>query len=316
MGQLTTVGVGALTVSVVIGMLAASRLPAQSSPVAQWQVAAGTKAEFEVASVKQNVSDQLAHSNVGLTNLDEAPPNGGLLSAVKFPLWSYISFAYKLTPGQAQLMASQSPKWISTNRFDIQARAAANTTRDQMRVMMQYLLADRFKLAVHFETRQLPVFGLVLDKPGKTGPRLTRLSGDAPCTSASPQVPGAASTRPEKDDGWFTPCGGIGTRFVSGRLHVGSRNLTMEQLASSLAVVSMGTLDRPILDKTGLSGKFDFRIEFAPDPTAKLPPDSQPDPNGPTFLQALKEQAGLRLEPQTGAVNVLVIDHVEQPSEN
>jgi bla regulator protein blaR1 len=76
--------------------------------------------------------------------------------------------------------------------------------------------------------------------------------------------------------------------------------------------------DRPIMDKTGLSEKYDFVFEFTPELNAPLPPNVnfQPDPTGPTFLQALKEQLGLKLEPGTGAVEVIVVDHVEQPSEN
>jgi bla regulator protein BlaR1 len=305
-------GVGLLAALVVVGALPVPRMLAQSWAVPHWQTAAGGKAEFEVASVKKNVSADPPHSNVGLTNLDEASPNGGLLAAAKFSLAVYIGFAYKLTPSQEQLIAL--PKWAASEQFDIQARAGGNATRDQMRLMMQALLADRFKLAVHTETRQLPIFGMVLDKPGKTGPQLTRLPEDVPCAAGSAFAPAPAA--PKQDD-WFAPCAGLGILLVSGHLHAAGSNMTIEEIASHMQVASWPRLDRPVIDRTGLSGKFDFRIEFTPAFNGPAPvPNFQPDESGPTFVEALKEQLGLKLVPQTGPVEVLVIDHVEEPSEN
>ena len=77
-----------------------------------------------------------------------------------------------------------------------------------------------------------------------------------------------------------------------------------------------GNLGRPVLDKTGLTGTFDFTIEWTPELNGLLPPDVEPDPSGPTFLEALKEQLGLKLDSQKGPVDVIVVDHVEHPSEN
>jgi hypothetical protein len=145
-----------------------AQTPATQPPAApQWQIDAGGKASFEVTSVKQNVSHNPANSNVALTNLDEGAPNGGFLSAVGFSLARYITFAYKLSPGEAQVVISQLPKWAVGDRFDIEARANGSPTRDQMRLMMQALLAGRFKLAVHTETHQLPVLAAVLGETRK-----------------------------------------------------------------------------------------------------------------------------------------------------
>jgi uncharacterized protein (TIGR03435 family) len=274
---------------------------------------------FDAASVKQNVSHDPAHSNVGLNSLDEGPPNGGFLSASNFPLSVYIMFAYKLTPYQMQFFQSQLPKWAAADSLDLEARAQGSPTRDQMRLMMQSLLSDRFKLAVHTETRQLPVLAVVLEKPGKPGPRLIPLSEDEPCASDSPQAPGAGPS-PQKYEGWFTPCGGVGLQFVAGRVHAGSANISSGQLADMLSVASFGAIDRsrPVLDQTGLNGKFDFTIEYTPDPNgpARNRPNFQPDESGPTFLEALKDQLGLKLESTKGPVDVLVVDHVEEPSPN
>ena len=315
-----TAGLVTLAVLLVLGALVWAQSPSTQSPaVPQWQIDAGGKMAFDAASIKQNVSHDPAHTNVGLSGLDGAPPNGGFLSAVDFPLTVYIGFAYKLTPAQSQLMASQLPKWATADRFDIEARAQGSPTRNQMRLMMQSLLADRFKLVVHTETRQLPVLAAVLEKAGKTGPRLVLLSDDMPCGVFTPPAAGVAPP-PAKYDGWFTPCGEVALRVVSGRVRVGSQNITIEHLAAMLSVTSFGALDqdRPILDQTELSGKFDFTMEFTPDPNgpARTLPNFQPDPSGPTFLEALKEQLGLKLESQTGPVDVLVIDHVEEPSPN
>jgi len=88
----------------------------------------------------------------------------------------------------------------------------------------------------------------------------------------------------------------------------------MELIGSWLGAA--GPLSRPVLDQTGLSGTLDFVIEWTPEFNGPPPPNFQPDPSGPTFLEALKEQLGLKLQPQTGPVDVLVIDHVEEPSPN
>ena len=312
---LATAGVAALGVPFIAGLISAPRLRAQglpaqspatqSSAVPQWQIAAGGKMAFEVASVKADKSDANPIANFPLTFVDDHPSTGGRFSVVNFRLSSYIGFAYKLTPSQQQLVRPQLPKWATAESFDIEAKAQGNPSKDQMRLMMQSVLADRFKLAVHFETRQMPMFALVLEKPGKTGPQLKPHIDDPPCAGfTSPRV---------EDDGWNTPCGGLGASSISGRMRMGSRNLTMGQIADFLPVI--GTLDRPVLDRTGLTGSFDLRIEFTPELNG-APPNFQPDPSGPTFLEALQEQLGLKLVQQTGPVDVLIIDHVEEPSPN
>ena len=102
-----------------------------------------------------------------------AKPLGDRFSA-SFPLSAYIEFAYELRPGQVDAALGQFPNWVSTDVYEIEARAEGNPTKDQMRLMMQSLLADRFKLVVHFETQEVPVLALTLVKPGKIGPKLRR----------------------------------------------------------------------------------------------------------------------------------------------
>ncbi len=159
---------------------------------------------FDVASVKEDKSDANPHANFPLTFADDHPSTGGLFAVVNFRLGSYIGFAYKLTPSQQQLVRAQLPKWATMESFDIEAKAQGNPTKDQMRLMMQSLLADRLKLAVHHETRQLPVFALVLVKPGKTGPQLRPHIDDPPCGAF------ALGDLKVGDDGWIMLCGSVG----------------------------------------------------------------------------------------------------------
>lgn len=294
---------------------------AAQGKVPDWQVAAGGKAEFDVASVKPDnaaPSRETVNSNVPLGPQDAFTPTGGLFRATNFPLFQYAIFAYKLTPNQVQSVLSQLPKWAKTDRYDVEARATGNPTKDQYRLMMQALLADRFKLAIHYETKQMPVMALVLNKPGKLGPQMQQHPADSTCSTALPTVPGPPRTIA---GGYPELCGAMIGGIASdtpGRVRLGGRNMSMTMIATSFSIPQLSGVDRPIVDGTGLSGNFDFTILFTPEINGPLPPGANftPDPNGLTFLEALKEQLGLKLESQTGPVESIVVDHVEQPSEN
>jgi uncharacterized protein (TIGR03435 family) len=309
----------ALVGLIIVGLTASvwAQSAATQSPVAQlpaFQVSAATaaKAAFDVASVKPNKSTERPNSNVALAPGVVSPPTGGLFSATNMPLIAYITFAYNLTSSQFVQLQPQLPRWATTEGFDIQARAQDNPTGDQMRLMMQSLLADRFKLVVHTETKQGPVYSLVLSKAGKTGPQLQPHPDDGACAKGGVggALPGAGDVGP-------VPCGYI-QRFqpsVPGRMRIGARNVTVALIAIYLSIPLTG-VERPVIDRTGLSGTFDFSIEFTPELNGPPPPNFQPDTAGPTFLEALQDQLGLKLEPQTGPLNVFVIDHLEEPSPN
>src|SRR5580700_6319591 len=169
---------------------------------------------FDVASIRQSKPGGQPNSNFPLGPGDVYMPNGGLFSATSFPLITYILFAYKLQGNQIQSLQPQLPEWATTQRFDIQARAEGNPGKDQMRLLMRSLLADRFKLAVHTETREAPVLAFVLIKPGVTGPRLLPHPADSPCPTNAPPAPapGSANTPapPLTDNAGFpTFCNGI-----------------------------------------------------------------------------------------------------------
>jgi uncharacterized protein (TIGR03435 family) len=275
---------------------------------------------FDSASVQQNTTapPRAVFFNFPLGPGDVYMPNGGTLRARNLPLAKYIFFAYKITPNQERFLLSQLPAWATADRFDIDAKAAGNPSKDQMRLMMQSLLAERFKLAAHFETRQVPVFALLVDQPGKLGPLLQRHPEDSPCPTIS-FVPSPPPTAPAQalDTRFPETCGGILSMIPSapGRVRGGARNVPMEVIASSMAGSETGT-DRPVVDRTDLTGRFDFAIEFVPQDPPSAQTNTQSDPSGPTFAEALKEQLGLRLESQTAPVNFLAIDLIDQLSPN
>jgi uncharacterized protein (TIGR03435 family) len=274
------------------------------------QSPAAGKIEFAVASVKPSKSNDLPSSSTFPLGPGSAyVSNGGHFSAVNFPLATYIAFAYEVMGSQQESLMSQLPGWGMTDHFDIQARtdgSPAEDTKSQMRLMMRSLLADRFKLALHFETRQVPVFGLSALKPGKTGPLLRPHPKDSPCSTVPPP--------PNQLAGQFPAlCGGLLQMPPSapGLVRFGARDVTPAFIANMLT--SMGALDRPILDQTGLPGTFDFALEWVFQPPGT---NVQTDLPGPLFMDAVREQLGLKLESQKGPTEVLVVDHVERPSQN
>jgi uncharacterized protein (TIGR03435 family) len=307
-------------------VLAPAQAPTTLAPADDWMKAAGGKQEFDVTSVKLNKSGMppsgdMPHSNFPLGPGDVYSPNGGLFTATNMPLVIYIYFAYKLNSSQMSALRAQVPKWVLSDNFDIQAKVDGNPSKDQMRMMMQALLADRFKLAAHTETRQSPVYALVLVKPEKFGPQLRAHPADASCSTTQPAAaPGAAPAAPATIDGGYPAvCGGITLLqgSASGRIRIGARDVTMATIASGMTSPFLG-VDRPVVDQTGLSGNFDFTVEFSPTVDTPLPPgvNFTPDPDGPTFQEALKDQLGLKLDAQTGSADVFIVDHIEPPSEN
>lgn len=265
----------------------------------QWEIAAGGKMSFEVASVKPVSPDVFSLPSVPLNSGDAFVPTGGRFSAVA-PLGVYILFAYKLnlTPEQINVVLAPLPKWVSSDSFGIQARSSnPNTTKDQFRLMMQSLLADRFKLAVHFETKVVPALAATLAKPGKTGPGLQPHREGGECTAP---VAGAAK-----------PAAGLcGVYYLLKKrdgMHAEAHAITMDYLVENLS--TLDPLGRPVVNQTGRTGIFDFSLDWMPDsPEVKS--------EGPDFFAAIREQLGLKLESTKAPIRTLIVDHVERPTEN
>ena len=214
---------------------------------------------FEVASIRPSEA-----GNVGTQGFSSP---GGKFTAINATLKSLIGFAY----GVQDYQVFGASGWIDSAAYDIKAKAESNAGED-LRPMLRTLLADRFHLKVHSETKDLPVYVLVA---GKNGPNLHAV---------------------EK--------AGIGVGIGRGRFN--GRGADMPTLARVLS----GHLERLVLDRTGVTGFYDFLLTFESDETRTA------DATGPSLLTALREQLGLRLESQKGQVEVLSIDHAEKPTDN
>jgi uncharacterized protein (TIGR03435 family) len=238
---------------------------------------------FEIASVKPTPSE--AREPIGLSTFP-----GGRIRATNYTLKLFIHDAYQLE--MYQILGG--PHWVDEDRFDVEAKLPDSSESSkwvpanfktppnaEMRQMLQTLLADRFQLKVHMETRPESVYVLTV---AKGGPKLK-----PPDTTKQPFVS-------------FGRTGARDQEAVSNLL-IG-QNATMAQLVERLATI----LKRPVSDRTNLPGHFDFKIEYAgvDEQLGAAPPLSG----------ALQEQAGLKLETQPGSVEVLVIDRAEKPSGN
>jgi len=239
-------------------------------------------------------------------------PHGRFSAA--FPLSVHLTFAYKLGPDQARAMWAHLPKWTETDKIEIDAKAAGNPTKDQMRLMMQSLLVERFHLAVHYETQEMPVYALTLIKLGTWGPKLIRHADGPPCDSAARAEPPGVD--PDPDAAVFPPICYLqeGWKNRKGRIVVGSRDTTMALLAQSIA----GKAGRPVVDRTGITDRIDYRIEWTPESNGPGPNGEEvpPDPHPVTFLDAVRDQLGLKLQSTKAPVQTFVIDRIERPSEN
>jgi bla regulator protein blaR1 len=263
----------------------------------QAQTVTTARPEFALTSVKPNKTGCCVEGGVGNGG------GGGRDVTLKF----LLAFAYRLQKFQI----SGGPKWIDSDRFDVEGKADdPKASFDQLRLMLQSLLEDRFKLKLHRETKESRVYALVV---GKGGPKI-KLSSD----QISPDVNGPAPRGAGPNRGAIR--GGEG-------ILVGNA-VTLSWFATSLSQ----RVDRLVIDKTNLTGRFDIRLRWAPGPAEPLFDSAGnripqtildmngvtvgPDPSGPSIFSAIQEQLGLKLESARAPLEVLVIDHVEKPSPN
>jgi bla regulator protein blaR1 len=301
-----TAWVTVLVVPVVVGALATPRPSAQSSARAsagQSPAAAGSRPAFEVASIKPN------HAADSRSFIQLHP---GRFVATGATARFLIQFAYDAQDFQV----SGGPTWITSNKYDVDAKEEDSIAKeletltpfqrmDQIRMMIQSLLADRFKLNVSRDTKDVAVYVLVV---AKNGPKLTQTAVTSPETAAgNPHGPPPNGPR-------------IG---ITGNGQVTATGVPVSLLAEILS----HQLGREVVDHTGLKGNYDFKLQWTPDENQPLSgPDggptqtpanaAPPDSSGPSLPTALQEQLGLRLESQKAPVDVFVIDHVEEPSPN
>jgi len=234
---------------------------------------------FDVTSVKPNTSGEQGGSS-------SARP--GRYRGVNVTLRRVIGLAYR--PVQE---IEGGPAWIDTERFDIEGRVGGAPTQAEMLEMLRSLLADRFKLVVHTEARPMPAFGLVVARAdGRLGPQLRRTD---PCLAPPPGPDTRPATGPR--------CGG----FSVGNGALTGTGVTMTQLAAELPSATDG---RHVLDRTGLGGAFDVSVTWNAN---ALDPAADPVNAAPSIFAALQEQLGLRLEPITAPIDVIVIDRADRP---
>jgi uncharacterized protein (TIGR03435 family) len=242
-------------------------------------LAVGQKTErltFEVIRIKPTPADARGGQISPL-------PGGQTYEARGLPLKMIMSLMYKIPMSKI----SGGPAWFENDRWDIDAKAAHASSLDDLHVMFQNLLADEFKLKFHKEVKEGPVYALVVDKGGS--------KMNVNTTEQDFKIP----LRGERGST-------IGTR------------VPMEHFAWWLGTGPLARDGRPVIDKTGLTGFYDFKLSFLPDipkgaDASQLPPEMA---DFPDLFTALREQLGLKLEPQKGPVNYYVIDSVEKPAAN
>jgi uncharacterized protein (TIGR03435 family) len=266
---------------------------------------------FEVVSIRENKSPVLdpEDSSFGFTP-------GGRFVTTNWPLLRLIPFAFALQPQQLVGV----PDWVATARYDISAQAAGALSATAAgppgsgQLAIQRMLADRFQLAVHTETRDLPIFALTVARSGgRLGPKINKSNIDCDAIAKANMQARSDAERievPRLPDGRSACL--FSHRF--GRMLGGGT--TMANFAQQVSRIT----SRIVHDRTGLPGGFDIDLEFTPDPTiyrdGAPPPGDSLDPGAPSFFTALEEQLGLRLEATRAPVEVLVIDRIEQPTEN
>lgn len=308
------------------GVLHGQTSPKTTAPTTQGSVSSADLPKYDVASIKSYKADDGPNTRLMIRIL----PDGVSLQGMPMRMLLQQSF------GVERDRIIGEPAWARSARFDIEAKVdpeeapkLRNLKMDQRNAMMLQLLVDRFNLKYHHETRELPMYALVV---AKGGPKLTESNPGEGMPGPGEPVPGA------QPGGALPPPGapgpmvkpdrppGSGDREIVGegmRMRPGSidsHGASIDFLAHSLS----GMLGRTVIDKTGLTGRYDFSLNWTPDESMRNvlgdpaggTPEAAPDAGGPTLFTALEEQLGLKLESEKAKVDVIVIDSVDQPTRN
>jgi bla regulator protein BlaR1 len=294
---------------IVVGFMA----PAENGTLARGQIlhATGDRPSFEVATIKPwkrtpsppqppdgaNPPGATAPVKVmKVAPVDAGPPPTARLHMI-LPISILITSAYNLPVGSGNRILG-GPDWLrqDIDQFEIQAKIEDSEyavmqkmtpaqQHERVALMEQSLLADRFRLKVHFETREMPVYALVVAKSG------------AKLNPAKNEEPSRISTLGNEQGIAMTATG-----------------VTLEQFV--LSPLLTGPSGRPVVDQTGLKGAFDFTLKWTPEQLAASAAAKEVVAGAPSFFTAIREQLGLLLVPSKAPVEVIVIDHIEQPSAN
>jgi len=270
--------------------------------------------QFDVVSIRESKSADAPYTNFPMNPGPQYNNEGGLLVARNIPLLQLLVFAYTHSMYQIQALRDSLPDWARYNRYDVQARAEGRPTKDEMREMVRSLLVERFHIKDHTETREMPVFRLVQIHPGKFGPNISASRADEPpCAAFGPY---AGADVPTIIGGLPEFCGILLMlpHMKNDEFQLAGRKLTMTDLARGIEAATNTRIDRPIIDGTGFSGTFDVTLHFTPENPD--PERANAIPIGLPLDEALRNQLGLKLQPGKGPVEVVVLDHIEKPTEN
>jgi len=281
---------------------------------------AGDKFAFEVASIKPAPPQPMNQTRIGMQT------DGGMLRYTNVAIREMIRVAYKVKDFQIE-----GPDWMGTTRFDISAKFPAGATEDNVPEMLQALLAERFKLILHKDSQERPVYAMVV---GKNGPKLkaAEVQTNAPTDGgANPSAHGVTVSTPIggssppalRPSGPVRRGGAMMMSMAANGMTFNAPSATIAQLAEALSRFT----ERPIQDATGIDGQYEFELTFMPEtmrgiqrrmppPAADHPGDAADTPPAESIAEALQHY-GLKLEPRKSAVDVLTIEHVEKtPTEN
>jgi uncharacterized protein (TIGR03435 family) len=234
------------------------------------------------------------------------------LQRMAAPVSALISYAYSMSESEVSDAFRKQPEWVRNRIYTVTFRSEGEPTRDQVREMMRTMLTERFGLQLHEYTREGAVNKLVLSKPGVLGPNIKPHPEGASCSTQEGESVGKppdASTPPVAHCGftWYNLPGMV--------MHVGITDATIAGAVGSVSGIGVSELKtRPIVDATGLTGRYDVTLEFNPYGGSVLLEPERDDGGVPTLMQALKQQLGIRVESGTGPVRMVVIDHVSEPT--
>jgi uncharacterized protein (TIGR03435 family) len=250
---------------------------------------------FEVASVKPSPPPDPSAGYV-ISKMDGGPgtKNPTRVEFRNYPLSGLISRAYDLSFWQLS-----APDWMNMAQFDIDAKVPPGATREQYRLMLQRLLAERFGMRVHRDTKEGTLYSLTV---ARGGPKLhPHVEATGPEGNAGPDNSGRVRT----DSGGYPLLPrGIGVGVMNGKGRFQEAGVDLARVVSVLST----QLGAPVRDSTGLTGKYDIALYW----TAR-PPNAEPDADaGPDLVTAVQEQLGLKLERKKGPVEILVVDHAEK----
>jgi uncharacterized protein (TIGR03435 family) len=276
------------------------------SSIAAFGQSPSARPEFEVASVKKSAPAMPGEVNAGV-HID-----GAMVRCSSLPMKSYIRMAYRVNDYQVL-----GPDWLATENFDIAAKLPDGATRGQLPEMIQSLLAERFKLVLHRDTKEFPVYALTV---AKNGPKLKESPPDSGA-EGSPAAKGSVDINITAGRGGGVIDLGNGSFIGYGRDRLEAKKVTLSALAGAVERL----LDRPVVDMTGIGGIYDFSLEYSWEELrilvrsssggARELPANAADPGNSIFTSLAA--FGLRLEPRKAPIEVLVVDRIERtPTEN